>query len=703
MKRCGFLGALVVVMGGMAAFGAESEWVQPGADGKLVYKTTERGDRVMDFSYAGYMGGGMALPEVAVKKTVAPLGEGKDDTANVQAAVDDVSKLPVVDGFRGAVLLQPGVFTCSGMITISTSGVVLRGSGNGAGGTTIKMVGDRHRAISIGAIRGRNGADRPLNDDAPAPGTEADAKEDAHGETVIADAYVPAGTRAFAVKDAGAFRVGDEIAIRRPTTQAWVHFMGMDTLKRDGRGQTWIGTRRSGVTERRITGIVGNTVTVDIPLADSYDARFLNPPGTMVMKERPSAGLTQVGVEALHIQCPPLEISYGRAPYSAIRVGGDDCWVRDVYCEETMNSTTLQGKRITMEGVVVTHTYPNLGASKPSDFSIEGSQILIDRCAVTGDNEYSVWTTSLDPGPNVVLNSTFRGRGSRIQPHMRWSTGLLVDNCTMPDGGIDFANRGVAGSGHGWTMGWAVAWNCVAKTYVIQNPPGVANWAIGCIGERVQTAQYFDTGPILPEGIVDSPGTPVSTPSLYVAQLRERLGDEALKNIGYAGNETSEFANKNVEPLPPWRGEADPELGVDLAFHRPVNASSVRNGPEDGERKEFGGERAVDGDAKTYWATTDNDRRMTLELDMEGPVEINALALEEALGTRVQAYKVEGQVNSDWKVLSQGTGIGERKVDRFAPTTVWKVRLTILKSDRFAAIRTFELYRENAPATQGAK
>src|SRR5262249_32259358 len=161
------------------------------------------------------------------------------------------------------------------------------------------------------------------------------------------------------------------------------------------------------------------------------------------------------------------------------------------------------------------------------------------------------------------------GHGSRIQPHMCWSTGLLVDNCKVPEGGIDFPNRGVAGSGHGWTMGWAVAWNCLASTYVIQNPPGAANWAIGCVGERVRTARSFDTAPILPEGIFDSYGTNVAPQSLYLAQLAERLGPQALKNIGYASNNEAELADKTLQRLPPLSVDVDRELGPDLALHRP--------------------------------------------------------------------------------------------------------------------------------------
>src|SRR5262249_37592988 len=152
--------------------------------------------------------------------------------------------------------------------------------------------------------------------------------------------------------------------------------------RRNGRPQTWLNTSRSENSERTITAISGNKITINIPLSDSFDANYVSPPGVAISRIKPQHRVTQVGVENLHIQCPPLEIAYGQAPYSAIRVGGDDCWVKDVYCEETMNDTVLSGKRITMERVVAKHTFPNLGASKPTDFSIEGSQILIDRCRI---------------------------------------------------------------------------------------------------------------------------------------------------------------------------------------------------------------------------------------------------------------------------------------------------------------------------------
>jgi len=651
----------------------KSKWVYPAKNGRLIYKTTPEGDKIMDFSSAGYMGGGVSLPNVPVVLTVNPSG-AIDATKSIQAAIDSVEALPLKNGFRGAVQLAPGTFFCNATITISADGVVLRGSGSGSGGTTIFMNGNKHQAIIISG--GKKGSNQ-------------DEKISNNNFAKISDSYVPSGVSTFTVNDVTPLAIGDRIAILRPVTDKWVHLMEMDNLTRDGKPQTWITGSRREISERKITGISGNKITINIPLSDSYNAHYLDPSGTIVKKISASHRISQVGIENLHIQCAPLEVDYGHAPYSGIRIEGDNCWVKDVYFEETMNTTTLAGNHITMQQVRIKHTYPNLGASKPTDFSIEGSGNLIDRCEVTGGNTYFVWTGSLITGPNVILNSIFRGHGSRIQPHQRWSTGLLVDNCVVPDGGIDFMNRGVAGSGHGWTMAWAVAWNCIAKTYIIQNPPGAANWAIGCKGTREQTARLFDSSPILGEGTFDSHGMPVAPQSLYLAQLAERLGRAALENIGYNSYFGNLVTNQNIRPLPPQKVISDPLLGPDLAMYRPVNVSNVRE-----KKRQFGGEKALDGIDSDYWATDDGVNRATFEIDTEGPLEINALIISEASvpGPKILNYKIEGQVNSDWKLLSEGTSIGKNKLIRFPKETVWKVRVIILDAENYAALSRVSLY-----------
>ena len=71
-----------------------------------------------------------------------------------------------------------------------------------------------------------------------------------------------------------------------------------------------------------------------------------------------------------------------------------------------------------------------------------------------------------------------------------------------------------------------MAWNVNSPFLLVQQPPGAINWCIGCIGTPV----IIDG---TPNGIFDSPGKMVQPASLYLQQLRDRIGPDALRNIGY--------------------------------------------------------------------------------------------------------------------------------------------------------------------------
>jgi hypothetical protein len=327
--------------------------------------------------------------------------------------------------------------------------------------------------------------------------------------------------------------VGDTIQIIRPVTKAWVDFMGMSGLVRNDREQRWLSGKLA--TERVIQNISGNKITVTVPLSDSYDSKYLNPPGTTVAKVMVSGLVSQVGIEHLRIESPPQAINLADPQFQALELEDVvDSWARDLQIVDTIDSIDVGvgSSRVTIQSVDIRHSVATLGAAKPGDFGANGTQILFDRCSSSGNNLFYAVTLGRVQGPNVLLNCSFRGNG-HIQPHMRWSTGLLVDNCQTPEGGIDLMNRGIMGSGHGWTMGWGVVWNCFAKSYVIQQPPGAMNWAIGSKGTELSQPMPGQRAPNLPNGVFDSSEVPVTPASLYLEQLRQRLGPQALKNIGY--------------------------------------------------------------------------------------------------------------------------------------------------------------------------
>ena len=514
---------LVFLCGPALAFGdtGDNPWVAVGPDGKLVYKTTDKGDRIIDFSYAGYGGGGVKLPTVPVQKELDP--SGSEDAPAIQAAIDSVSAMPLVDGFRGAVLLHPGSFHCSQALVIAQDGVVLRGSGSSAdkGGTTIEMTGDAHVCIEF-----KGTVEKLPKEDSP--------------ELAVTDAYVPAGTSTLTLKEVSGLATGDSIRISWHRTKAWIHMLGMDALVRDGKPQTWLG-EGSGVDYfRHIQTIDGNKITLDLPLPEAIDADLLAPETAVVSKAAWAKRMIHSGVESLRINAPPSTGILTAPHYKAISFDGcEDCWANDIFSNEALGlvEVTKTARRLTLEKIQSVHTSTvQAGAGYAGDYGIRGSQILIDRCDVKYINcgGFYVDAAFANSCLNVILNSTFEGGGA-IQPHQRWSTTMLTDSCTLPEGGIDYINRGTAGSGHGWAMAWGVAWNCQAKHLDIQQPPNCVNWCIGCIGEV--------TGPKVKKGEPPAPppsgpwlsslGTSVNPKSLYLAQLKERLGDQAVTNIGY--------------------------------------------------------------------------------------------------------------------------------------------------------------------------
>jgi hypothetical protein len=77
----------------------QSELVSMDETGKLTYTPDDMGYSIPDFSAAGYRGGGVVLPDVPVVKTISAIAG--DNTAHIQAALDEVGNLPLVNGIRG--------------------------------------------------------------------------------------------------------------------------------------------------------------------------------------------------------------------------------------------------------------------------------------------------------------------------------------------------------------------------------------------------------------------------------------------------------------------------------------------------------------------------------------------------------------------------------------------------------------------------
>jgi len=408
-------------------------------------------------------------------------------------------------------MLNAGTYRVNGTLNLTVGGVVLRGAGSGTGGTRINLTGSANKAIGIAGSGSWT------------LGSAAN----------ITAAYLPSGGRTFTVSSTAGLGVGARVLVQRLVTSAWVQFMGMHDLVRNGEPQTWIAAGSLIRTDRTIAAIAGNQVTLDVPLSDSFDAARVS--GTLTPYTF-SGRIAQVGVEGLRVVAPAGDPD-SPPGFKLLSIdAATDSWVRDVFGQDLRNGVSVAdtSKRITLDRVTLDHTYPSNTAAAPGDFGISGTQTLLTRCKSTNSaGAFYALTQATDVGPIVLLDFQASG-GTAVQPHQRWATGMLVDRARLTSGAIEYMNRGNLGSGHGWTMGWGVSWNSEAARFTLQRPPGTTNWAIGNKGTIVDRAEYGSSDTtLLPRGAFDSHGTFVQPDSLYLAQLCERLGPQALANIGY--------------------------------------------------------------------------------------------------------------------------------------------------------------------------
>lgn len=141
-----------------------------------------------------------------------------------------------------------------------------------------------------------------------------------------------------------------------------------------------------------------------------------------------------------------------------------------------------------------------------------------------------------------------------------------------------------------------------------------------------------------------------------------------------------------------------------LAEKKKASASNVRS-----ESKEFGADKAIDGNKDTYW-TTDNDiTTASLTIDFEKPTLFNRFLVQEyiRLGQRVKSFTVEAFIGGTWKELGKGTTIGYKRILRFPGIETTKVRFSVTGSKGSPLISNIGIYNApiflNAPAVSRNK
>jgi hypothetical protein len=404
------------------------------------------------------------------------------------------------------------LYPIHGVIYIQSSGVVLRGSGEGTSTTDNTILLGKfdtpHQRTLI--VFGGNEKTRWRDE---VPGSRVN----------ITNEYVPAGSRTLEVEDASKYSEGDNMIIRHPSTNEWlaaVDFGGTagDVLWQPGEIDIYF--------NRFITQIEGNKIKLDAPLYHEID-RSLSQAYAWIFTR--SNLVTESGIENLRID---IETNGGEDEdhiWNGIRFTRvEDCWAKNVtvlhfgfagfFFEDASRSTVLDCSALEPISIITGSRRYNFNLGYASN------NILFKNCHATEGRHAFVSNGTSTVSGIVFTNCSSADDYTSSESHRRWGQGILWDKTSINSNNttrvLGLYNRGDYGTGHGWSGTNMVAWNVSAPNnqIVVQKPPIGQNYGIACEGRVDHNGPFYH-----PAGWIEGTSENVTPASLYEAQLSERL------------------------------------------------------------------------------------------------------------------------------------------------------------------------------------
>ncbi|WP_062350031.1 discoidin domain-containing protein [Herbidospora yilanensis] len=304
---------------------------------------------------------------------------------------------------------------------------------------------------------------------------------------------------------------------------------------------------------------------------------------------------------------------------------------RDIKITDNVVSDTLTNGG----GIHIANRYPGVNSGQGT--AVAGTHTVARNTLIrTGNNDYNwrfgvgaIWFSGLNEPVNATINVTDTDiiDSSYAAIH-------FIEGSTQT---VNFKNVNIAGTG----------------TYMIQAQSGARTTF-----ENVR-ASYLGAGTAIHNCVGGSfVATDLGGNSGWSPSSTTCTGTWPNPNYIYPGGgggnpspspSPSPPTSPSPSPSPP---ACDPGTG-DLARHKTATATS--------QNQSFTPQNAVDGNADTYWESTNNTFPQTLTVDLCAPVNVQRVDLKlppaTAWNTRTQTIAVEGSTdNSSWTTLSASAG-----------------------------------------------
>lgn len=184
--------------------------------------------------------------------------------------------------------------------------------------------------------------------------------------------------------------------------------------------------------------------------------------------------------------------------------------------------------------------------------------------------------------------------------------------------------------------------------------------------------------------------TKVHTPDNLKELYFKSVGNGANWILNIPPDKTGQINAKDVQALAGLNEYLTRSFATDLLQGAKVTASETR-----GNGKQFSPSNLVDKNKQSYWAVNDGTTTATVTFDLKSEKEFNCLGVQEfiALGQRVNNFRIEAEVNGQWKEIFKGSTIGHKKLARFPTVKSSKIRLVIADALASPVIESVQLFK----------
>lgn len=517
--------------------------------GRLTYIPDNHGFVLPDFSHAGYKNGDEPIPNVPAVKTIRPV-KG-DNTKHIQDAINEVGAMPLVNGIRGALLLEKGLYHVIGPIYVNFEGVVLRGVGNDADTARSTVIYDIYKDPNAAAGRKVLVLGNKSNDN---------WDNGKNNEENIMDDIVSVGSFTVHINRNENYRIGDLVCIYHPCTEAWLQAVDYgDVVNSDGSSGTPWNTSTAPVYYHRYVKNIKHTgsvseITLDAPVFYTLNTSLSQ---SKIYRFNRTA-YRNIGIENLRVDIANEGIPDDYHAWDAVTFTNmENGWAKNVVALHFGQAgfVTTRSTRLTIENCCALDPVGTVTGGMGYNFNTyhRSQQILFKDCYARAGRHNFISNGASTTSGCVVYNCKSEGSRGSSEGHRMWTQAMLFDKyedfnpitgeSTTATSTLGFFCRMDMGSGHGWAMAHGVLWNCNVQTdrstpeaianspkgarsvVYCEKPPTAQNYAIGCYTHNASDIRAYKKTAGYIEG---SNKAGLQPASLYEAQLYARNLDVSL-------------------------------------------------------------------------------------------------------------------------------------------------------------------------------